>query len=134
MWVTRPFQPKDWATVRELHEAAGSSFEIPRRLEETIVVADEVTDKAVLIQGCRVTRESYVWVDHTWGTPALRWRVFKEAHDEVIRELERKDIKDIHVWIKGTKTGGDSSFAKRMMDELGWFAPEWKSYSLRIKE
>ena len=131
MYRQRAFRPSDWDAIRAMHDG---SFDIPRRLEECIVIADEETDEAVLIQGNRVTRESYVWVRHDWKTPQLRWRIFKEAHDVLVRDLARKRIEDIHVWIKPTKTGGDSGFAKRMMKELGWVRAKWNAYSLKIKD
>lgn len=133
MWVLRPFQPKDWAAVRELHEAAGATFEIPRRLEEVIVVEDEETKKIVMVTGTRVTREAYVWVDHGWKSPALRWRIFCEAHEEIRRELERKGIDDVHIWVEPAKNGKDSGFARRLIKKLGWFAPKWNAYSLKIR-
>jgi hypothetical protein len=110
------------------------SFEIPRRMEEAIVVADEETDEAVQILGTRVTREGYVWMRHDWKTPQLRWRVFKEGLDALIEGLRRKGIDDIHIWVKPSPKGGDGGFAKRLMRELGWLASKWKNYSLKIKE
>jgi hypothetical protein len=130
MYRLRAFRPADWAAIRAMHDG---SFEIPRRMEETVVVADEKTDEAVLVMGSRVTREGYVFMRHDWGTPQLRWRVFQEAHDTVIHGLERKGIEDIHIWVAPSPKGGDSGFAKRLMKYLGWFAPKWKAYSLRIR-
>jgi hypothetical protein len=130
MYRERAFRPADWAALRAMHNG---DFEIPQRMEECIVIADEETDEAVLIMGTRVTREGYVWVRHDWKTPQLRWRAFQDAHNAVIEGLRLKGIEDFHIWIAPTKTDKDSGFAKRMMKELGWFKPKWKSYSRKIK-
>jgi hypothetical protein len=131
MYRLRAFRHADWNALRAMHDG---SFEIPQRMEETIVVADEETDEAVLILGTRITREAYCWVRHDWKTPQLRWRIFQEAHVDMIRGLKKKGVEDLHVWIKPSPKGGDSGFAKRLMKYLGWFAPKWKAYSTKVKE
>jgi hypothetical protein len=131
MYLLRAFRPADWAALRAMHDG---SFEIPQRMEETIVVADEETDEAVLIMGNRVTRESYVWLRHDWKTPQLRWRVFKEAHEEMTRELARKGVDEIFIWVAPTKSGRLNGFAKRLMKRFGWVPAPWKCLSLKIRE
>ena len=131
MYRLRAFRPADWAALRAMHDG---TFSIPQRMEEAIVVADEETDEAVLILGSRVTREGFVWTRHDWKTPQLRWRAFTEAHEEMIRELGRKGIEDIFIWVKPAKNGGHSGFAKRLMKQLKWEAASWMGYLLRIKE
>jgi hypothetical protein len=116
-----------------MHAEAGNTFAIPQSMSETIVVADEETDKAVLIMGSRPAREAYVWVNHEWKTPELRWRVFREAHEDMCQEFERKGIGEVFIWVKPTKTGGHDGFAKRLMKRLGWEAASWKGYLLRIR-
>ncbi len=130
MYTLRAFRPGDWAALRAMSDG---SFEIPAHMEETVVVADEETDVPVLILGSRVTREGYVWMRHDWKTPQLRWRAFKEAHDEMIRELARKGIEDIYIWVKPSSKGGHGGFAKRLMRELRWQASSWKGYLLRLR-
>lgn len=134
MWRLRPFRPSDWTALFELHAKSGNEFDIPQRMEEAIVTEDEETGKVIQIQGNRVTRESYVWVDHEWKTAQLRWRVFCEMHEALRLELERKGVEDIHVYIEPAKTGGHSGFARRLMKYLRWKPDMWKSYHLRIRE
>ena len=131
MYTLRAFRPADWEALRAMHNG---TFAIPERLEETIVVADEETDEAVLILGNRLARESYCWVRHDWKTPQLRWRVFTEAHEAMVEDLKRKGIEEIFIWVKPAKSGDHSGFAKRLMKRLKWEASSWKGYLLRIKE
>lgn len=133
MYRLRPFEFKDWDAVHALHRAAGSAFEVPRRMEEAIVAVDEATGKVVAVQGTRATREGYVWVDHSWMTPQARWRVFEEMHEEIRSELERKNVGDWHIFVEPTSNGGHSGFAKRLMKRLGWIPAAWRCYSRKAK-
>jgi hypothetical protein len=133
MYRLRPFEHKDWDAVRRLHEAAGNTFEVPRRMEEAVVAVDERTGEVVGVQGTRVTREGYVWIDHSWMTPRARWRVFEEMHEEIRAELDRKKVQDWHVFVEPAKTGGHSGFAKRLMKRLGWIPAAWRCYSRKVK-
>lgn len=129
MWVLRPFQPKDWAALFKLHNG---TFDVPQRMEEAVVIEDEETGEVVGIQGCRVVRECYVWMNHDWKTPKLRWRVFEEMHEALRLELLRKKVDEIFVWIEPTKNGKPSGFAKRLMKKLGWTQAPWMGFALKI--
>lgn len=131
MYRLRPFRPSDWTALSKLHE--GHGFDIPQRMEEAVVAEDEETGEVIGIQGCRITRECYVWMNHDWQNPKLRWRVFADMHEALRLECERKGAEDIHVFIEPTKSGGHSGFAKRLMKKLGWVADQWKSYHRKVK-
>jgi hypothetical protein len=131
MYRLRPFRPSDWQALFDMHEGA---FEIPTRMEEAVVAEDETTGKVVAIQGCRATREAYIWIDHDWKTPKLRWRVFEEMHEALRAELERRGIADVHIFVEATKSGGHSGFAKRLMKRLGYEPAVWKAYSRKVKK
>lgn len=131
MYRLRPFRYSDWEALLAMH---AGKFEIPTRMEEALVAEDEATGKVVAIQGCRVTRECYVWLDHSWGTAKLRWRVFKEMHEALRQELEHRGIEDFFISVEGTKNGGHSGFAKRLMKELGYEPSVWKVYSRKVNQ
>lgn len=129
MYRLRPFRDSDWTAVFTMHQ---TGFEIPKRMEEATVAEDEKSGKVIAVQGLRETREAYVWVDHSWGTAKLRWRVFKEMHEELRRALVEKGIEDVCVFVAGRNGGGHSGFAKRLMKELGYKPAVWTAYSRKV--
>lgn len=127
MYRLRPFTQADWPILEQMHASRGFDFELPKRLEEHVVVEDEETGEVVQIMATRETREAYVWMNPNWKTPSLRWKAFAECHNTLVAEMFKKGIRDVHIWIHPSI---EKSFGRRLSRKLHWLKTKWQSYVL----
>lgn len=77
----------------------------------------------------RLTCETMILGNQKWRSPAWRWEVLKEMHEDMRRKAQLLMLDDAHCWVPPQI---EKSFGKRLIS-LGWEKERpWPVYSTRV--
>lgn len=81
--------------------------------------------------GIRPLGEAYLFIDHGWENPALRFAAFQQLHDSMAVKMRAKGVLDIAAFIPPRM---ERSFGRRLMKELDWFRPLWPCFAKDLRK
>jgi len=139
--MIRDFEPRDLKTVKELLVANG----LPAECMPDLLITDatgrkkknplfvlrrvyEHDNKTAMICLLKVRSELYFFIDHTVGTPELRWEMLKEFTEDMRQQAWKLGFDQFTAFVP---TEVDQSFGKRMQ-ELGFVRSPWVAYSMNL--
>lgn len=139
----RPYEATDDVRVQQLLKAQPFEYILPplhvidRRSGE---VKDEPSyiSKVAVLNGdnkpvafgfSRIISESYLLLDHSWGTPSFRWDALRFAHDNARDLTIAQGIDKSVTWLPGEI---ERSYGRRL-ESLGWDRQERTSFVYTVK-
>ncbi len=111
----RALQVGDVERIRSRSDKEYDKLPDPEDFEESLVGIDESGEPRIVMKAQRVA-EIFMAIDHTWGTPALRWALIEQAHREMRGKLE---VKGYRVAYSFFADGVPNGYVRRLI-LLGW--------------
>lgn len=122
--MIRDYQKRDEEALKAIHEASGFDYQFPDLDDPLFIYKGIVAEEGRVAQGIAVKLqgEVYIYVDHSWSTPELRWVRFQELTEEAKRAAWQKGL-DSLICVVPPEIA--DSFEKRlkqigMVKNLGW--------------
>ena len=89
----------------------------------------EVDGQIVMMGFLKLQSEGYLLIDHTCGTPELRWQWLQEGMEHLKKEAFRLGLEQISVWIPPEI---EKSFSKRLL-ELGFIRSPFTCFTVNVE-
>jgi hypothetical protein len=132
MICVRPMEEEDVPELQRIHAREGWNYRFPEVATPLFPVRTVAEDmgRTVIASVVKVEAEVYLWMDHTWGTPAERWEALQEMHKEVIERANRIGFDSLYCVLPPEIA---KSFGPRL-EELGW-SPDrgWPRFTYQLR-
>jgi len=127
--MIRGIRPEDLAALKTLHKRMGFGYPFPDlKIQDVGLVATNWHDKPMMAALAVPIVDCYLLIDPEATTPGARWETFKQLHQAMREELQKRGYRwaqaDIPPQI-------DRSFGKRL-NRLGWIKSEWPCWAAEI--
>lgn len=130
--IVRNFEQSDSGRLTEIFSQQKIECELPdfSIFPDLQVLADS---KGVIRQGIgiRPLGEAYLFIDHGWENPALRFAAFKQLHESMAQQMREKGVFDIAAFVPPVM---ERSFGRRLMKDLDWFRPLWPCFAKDLRK
>lgn len=117
-----------------LHEDSGFDYSFPRMVGNPLFPLQRgMFDGNDLVLGAalKVSAEVYLWLDHEWGTPQMRWDALRKLHQDVTDKARQIGFDQLYCVLPPEVA---KSFGPRL-EELGWQGTRpWPMYTIELRK
>ena len=111
----RDLLPGDVEAIRARSEKGYDKLPDPQDFDEAIVGLDSDGEPRIIMKAQRVA-EIYMLMDHAWETPAMRWAIIEQAHQQMQKRLVAKGYRVAYAFFAD---GVPNGYVRRLIP-LGW--------------